>query len=237
VISVVVASDSIEMAERPVRVLVAADNEVLRAGIAALIGQRPGFAVWETSVASVALVKEAQARQPDVLLVDVDMIGSLRDLLRARSDGTVADVAVVALSTDDPPDMHVLRDLVHHGVEGIVTANDQATQLSGAMQAVRRGRRWLSPAIGGYLLDALTCSRPAPSLPEGGTAEMNLTPRERAVLALVADGLTVGQIARRLHRSESAVKYHLSNMTARYQASNRAHLVYLAIRSGELSLD
>ncbi|MEU2614563.1 response regulator transcription factor [Micromonospora sp. NPDC007271] len=217
----------------------AAGNEVLRAGIAALIGQRPGFAVSETSVDPVALVKEAQARQPDVLLVDVEMAGSLREILRARrsSGGTVTNVAVVALSADDPPDLDVLRELVQCGVEGIVTANDQATQLSGAMQAVRRGRRWLSPTIGSYLLDALRRSGPASSSRPGAAPGMDLTPRERAVLALVADGLTVGQIAKRLHRSESAIKYHLSNMSARYQASNRAHLVYLAVRAGELPVD
>ncbi|MFG1955875.1 response regulator transcription factor [Micromonospora sp. NPDC048830] len=215
----------------------ATSNEVLRAGIAALIGQRPGFAVSETSVDSVALVEEAQARKPDVLLVDVEMAGSLRELLRARSGGTVTNIAVVALSAADPPDLDVLREIVQCGVEGIVTANDQATQLSGAMQAVRRGQRWLSPTIGGYLLDALRCGGPASSSPRGGATVMNLTQRERVVLALVADGLTVSQIAKRLHRSESAIKYHLSNMSARYQASNRAHLVYLAIRAGELPLD
>ncbi|HEX5595822.1 MAG TPA: response regulator transcription factor [Micromonosporaceae bacterium] len=224
-------------AEQPVRVLVAAGNEVLRAGIATLIRQRPGFAVSEVSVDSVALVEEAQAQQPDVLLVDIELAGNLREFLGARSEGTVADVAVVALSTDDAPDMDVLRDLVQRGVEGIVTANDQAPQLSGAMQAVHRGRRWLSPAIGGHLLNALARTGPDLSSSEGGGGETSLTQRERAVLALVADGLTVSQIARRLHRSESAVKYHLSNMSARYQACNRAHLVYLAIRAGELSVD
>jgi DNA-binding NarL/FixJ family response regulator len=218
----------------PTSVLIAAGNEVLRAGIATLIRLRPGFAVSEVPVGPLTLVDEARSRQPDVLLVDVGMAADLREVLDARCRGAVAETAVVALVTEDPPDMEVLRGLVRRGIDGIVTANDQAIQLSGAMQSVRHGRRWLSPAIGGHLLDALIRPGVGPPAPDPGSAESGLTQRERNVLALVADGLTVSQIARRLHRSESAVKYHLSNMSARYQASNRAHLVYLAIRAGEL---
>ncbi|MEV0393742.1 response regulator transcription factor [Polymorphospora rubra] len=217
-------------------VLIAAGNEVLRAGIATLIGLRPGFAVSEISVSSIALAEEVRARRPDVLLVDIAMAGSLREFLDDRSQASIADIAVVALASDDLPDMDVLRDLVQRGVDGVVTANDQASQLSGAMQAVYRGRRWLSPAIGGHLLNALARPGSGSSSADAGTGETSLTQRERNVLALVADGLTVSQIAKRLYRSESAVKYHLANMSARYQASNRAHLVYLAIRAGELSI-
>ncbi|MEV8515388.1 response regulator transcription factor [Dactylosporangium sp. NPDC051484] len=219
-----------------VYVLIAACNEVLRAGIAALIKPFPGFAVSETSVGTVALVGEVQARRPDVLLVDIAIAGSLRDFFGPRAEDSLADIAVVALAPDDLSDVDVLRDLVQRGVDGIVTANDQAPQLSGAIKAVHRGRRWLSPALGGHLLNLL--ARPSAGLPsaEASDTETSLTQQERRVLALVADGLTVGQIAKRLHRSESAVKYHLSNMSARYQASNRAHLVYLAVQAGELPI-
>lgn len=220
----------------PTSVLIAASSEVLRAGVATLIRLRPGFAVVEVPLGPATLVDEARSRRPDVLLVDVGMVTDLRDVLEARERGAVAETAIVALVTDDPPDMEVLRGLVRRGIDGIVTANDQANQLSGAMHSVCRGRRWLSPAIGGHLLEALARPGAGFATPEPGGAETGLTQRERHVLALVADGLTVSQIARRLHRSESAVKYHLSNMSARYQASNRAHLVYLAIRAGELSV-
>lgn len=220
----------------PVRVLIATDNEVLGAGIATLIRLRPGFAVSEVLVGPVTLIEEAQARRPDVLLVDIAMAESLREFLDARSQGAVSDIAVVALMPDELPDTDVLRNLVQWGVNGIVTAKDQASQLRGAMRAVRRGLRWLSPVIGGHLLDGLARLEPGCSSVEAGPGHSKLTQRERCVLALVADGLTVSQIAKRLHRSESAIKYHLSNMCARYQASNRAHLVYLAVRAGELPI-
>ena len=219
-----------------VHVLIAAGNEVLRAGIATLIGLRPGFAVSEVSLGPDALIEEVRARRPDVLLVDTAVAAGLPDFLGARGRGAAAGMAMVALATDDPPDMTILRDLMRRGIDGIVTANDQAPQLSSAMHAVRRGQRWLSPAIGGHLLDALAEPWPGPQAAGSGPAEASLTQREREVLTLVAEGLTVSQIARHLHRSESAVKYHLSNLSARYQAKNRAHLVYLAIRSGELPL-
>lgn len=218
----------------PVRVLIAVDKEVLRAGVATLIRLRPGFTVTEMPAGRAGLMAEVRAQRPDVLLADITMGDSLRELLDARGQGGLADVAVLALATEDPPDMEVLRDLVQRGVDGIVTANDQASQLSGAMQAVRGGRRWLSPSIAGHLLDALAHPWPDPSAGDVGVGDTSLTQRERHVLTLVADGLTVSQIARRLHRSESAVKYHLANLSARYQASNRAHLVYLAVQAGEL---
>ena len=181
--------------------------------------------------------EEALARRPNILLVDLEIASELHERLMGRRHGAVASIAIVTLIADQAPNMDVLRNLVQRGVTGFVTASDQAPQLSGALRAVSQGRRWLSPTIGGDLLNALlTRPHPDQTPDEAGTSEASLTQRERAVLTLVADGLTVSQIARRLHRSESAVKYHLSNMCARYQASNRAHLVYLAIRSGELSV-
>ena len=220
-----------------VRVLVAADNEVLRVGVATLIKLHQGFAVSEAPAGMVTLVKEAQARRPDVFLVDIAIGERLRELLDARNHGLISDVAVVALAADDLADPDVLRGLVQWGINGIVTINDQAAQLCGAVRAVHRGARWISPTIGGRLLECLT--RPQSGCPAttSNPHHPSLTRQERRVLALVADGLTVGQIATRIHRSESAVKYHLSNMSAKYQASNRAHLVYLAVRTGELPID
>lgn len=219
-----------------VHVLIAANNEVLRAGVATLIRLHSGFAVSELSAGSVALVEEARARRPDVVLVDVSMSTSLRELLDARGRRAVSDVAVVALMPDEPPDANALRGLFQLGVNGIVTTNDQAQQLCAAVRAVHRGLRWLSPVIGGQLLEGLAPLGPDRPAADAGPGQTSLTGYERRVLALVADGLTVSQIARRIRRSESAVKYHLSNMSAKYQASNRAHLVYLAIRTGELSI-
>lgn len=215
------------------RVLIAAEQEVLRAGIAALIRLQPGFAVAETRLDPTALVAASQSRRHDVLLVQVTPAACLSGLLHARSSGMVPRIAVVALLTEHLAHTDVLRSLVQQGVNGIVTADDKGPQLCDAMQAVRHGHHWLSPTVGGHLLEALV--RPGTDRPRhhGGTS---LSPPEHSVLALVAEGLTVCQIARRLHRSESAVKYHLSNMSARYQASNRAHLVYLAIRAGLLQV-
>jgi DNA-binding NarL/FixJ family response regulator len=101
-----------------VRILVAADNEVLRAGIATLIRLHPDFAVSEVLSSPVALIEEAQARRPDVLLVDIAMAESLRRFLDARRQGAVSDIAVVAFASDDLPDIDVLRNLVKWGLTG-----------------------------------------------------------------------------------------------------------------------
>ncbi len=213
-----------------------ADNDVLRAGIAALIKLQEGFAVAETGLHRIALLEDAQTWQHDVLLVELTVAGCLSGLLDARSHGAIPGISVVALVTEGLPDVDVLRKIVQQGIDGIVTVNDKGPQLSGALQAVLHGHRWLSPVLGGRLLDALVRQGPVPTCTGAGANGTGLSLRERHVLVLVAEGLTVAQIAKRLHRSDSAVKYHLSNMSARYQANNRAHLVYLAVQAGQLQI-
>lgn len=222
---------------RPIRVTVAIGNDVLRAGIVAIIGQLPVLTVSEMSVDTATFADRMQADRPDVLLVDIEMAATLCQILREHSDATLTSVAVAALSTQNPPDLSILRELIRYGINGIVAIEDSATQLKAAIHAVFHRQSWISPGIGGYLLDALKYSGSARLTPPYGAVGMTLTQRECVILALVADGLTVHQIAKRLHRSESAVKYHLSNMSARYQARNRAHLVHLAIQAGQLPID
>lgn len=230
-------AEDIAPVDKPVHVLVAVDNEVLRAGIAALIRSGHGFAVSEAPFDSARLVENAKRWRPDVLVVDLEAVDSVGGALAVLTKETVAELAVVAVVPDVVLDVASLKRIIQWGVSGIITLRDGAAQFRSAVETVRRGGRWLSPVIGGYLLDKLLLTEfdGCPSA-VNGTRQSTLTERERSVLALVADGLTISQIARRLHRSESAVKYHLANLSARFQANNRAHLVYLAIRSGELQV-
>lgn len=228
-----------EVHER-VRVLVSARHAVLRAGIAALVEPQHCFEVVQTGLDPTSLAAAARGGEHDVLLVQTTAEAGLACLLSGRdSDPSHPAPAVVALLAEDRPDPVLLAHLVRQGVDGIVTADDSRPQLCGALLAVRRGHRWLSPSLGGPLMEALARLATEAPAADGGPGPCDgreLSRAERSVLALVAEGLTVCQIARRLHRSEGAVKYHLANMSARYQASNRAHLVYLAVRAGALRI-
>lgn len=215
--------------------LVVAENEVLRVGVAALISQHDDLTAVGTCLERANLEDVVRDQQHDVLVVESGADAPLLGLLDARRDGALRHVPVLALLSEQISDLGVLSDLVACGVDGIVTGSDGGPQLGAALRAVHSGHRWLSPVLGGRFLEVLVRAEPATPSPVVAVGCTGLSPRERDVLVLVADGLTVAQIAKRSHRSQSAVKYHLSNMCARFQASNRAHLVYLAVQAGELS--
>jgi len=217
------------------RVLVAAENDVLRAGIATLMKRSSGLAVAESSTREPNLVHEVERWRPDVLLIDVMVAAQARACLGRRSPGVGPELAILALALDELPELDVLQDLSRNGVCGVVSAQEKIPALADAVSHAHHGEPWLSPAIGGAVMSALT----KPVTPGSNRREPDgtrLSATESRVLSLVADGLTVGQIAARLNRSESTVKYHLSNMCARYQARNRAHLVYLSVRAGDLPM-
>jgi DNA-binding NarL/FixJ family response regulator len=206
------------------RVVIVVPNPVVRAGVRTLVGEQAGLEVAGTAevVAGVAA-----SDRPDVLLVDTTLRQDILELVRRRDPA----LKVVALVTAEVPPVAELREYVTAGVDGIVST---AEDIGDSLLAIRSGRApggWISPTLGA---DILRRGEPSyrPASPDQATR--TVTPSEHLVLKLVADGHTDREIASRLQRSERVVKYHVSNLLAKLQARNRAHIVKLAVRSGLL---
>jgi DNA-binding NarL/FixJ family response regulator len=205
----------------PIRVLLADDQRVVREGLAMLLGLLPGIEVVGTAADGEEAVRLAVARAADVVLMDMRMprmdgIEATRRLAEARPAARV-----IALTTyaDEPTVLGALRA----GARGYLTKDAGAEEISRAIDAVARGEAALDRAVQHHVVGAVA---QAEALPDG------LTPREAEVLALIADGLSNGEIAERLVVSPATVKSHVNRVFAKAGLRDRAQAVAYAYRTG-----
>lgn len=218
---------------RRVSVLIVAPNPLVRAGVRTLVDDQLQIEI-AGAVAGYAEAAAAIRRGgTEVLLVDTGLGRGIVDLIRVRDSTSGRSVSVVALVTGEVPTVAELREYVAAGVDGIVST---AEDIAAILPAIRTGQApggWISPTLGAEIL-RYEPPVPAEEPPVLRPARELVTPSEHEVLRLVADGHTDREIATRLHRSERVVKFHVSNLLAKLQARNRAHVVKLALRTGLL---
>jgi len=215
----------------PVRTLICDECEVLRHGLRTVLRSSPDIAVVaETSDPGEALRLAASARA-DVALVGLHTRGAVvHDLVRAL---TAAGVRVVLLGEADPA--NDLVDGLRAGARGYVHTTVSPQRLVEGVRAVARGETVLDATVTGELLHRLDDSRrhpPSQGLPDTGP----LTARQRAVAALVAEGLTNADIAARLQVSRATVKGHITVALRRLGLRDRTQLaiyVHRASRPGD----
>ena len=211
----------------PVRVLVADDHPVVRAGLRALLSAEPGLAVVAAAGSGEETVLMARQHQPDVVLMDLRMpgAGGLAAIRQLSADQP--GVRVVVLTTYDS-DADILP-AVEAGAAGYLLKDTPRDTLVGAIFAAARGETVLAPSVAGRLVNRL---RAGP--PEAPAARETLSARETEVLMLAGRGLTNAQIGRELFVSEATVKTHLLRAYAKLGVSGRTAAVTRAMELGVL---
>ena len=211
----------------PVRVLVADDHPVVRAGLRALLSAEPGLAVVAEAGSGEETVLMARQHQPDVVLMDLRMpgAGGLAAIRQLSADQP--GVRVVVLTTYDS-DADILP-AVEAGAAGYLLKDTPRDTLVSAIFAAARGETVLAPSVAGRLVDRL---RAAP--PGAPAARETLSARETQVLILAGRGLTNAQIGRELFVSEATVKTHLLRAYAKLGVSGRTAAVTRAMELGVL---
>ena len=211
-----------------VRVVLADDQTLVRAGLAALLGLADGIeVVGEASDGREALDVVAALR-PDVLLLDVRMpvldgLGVLEALASAAHRP-----AVLVLTTFDDDDL-VLAAL-RKGARGYLLKDVTLDEVVAGVRALARGERLVQPAVTARVLDRLAAAplrEPAPAGPA-----VTMTPRETEVLRLLAAGWSNRQIARGLHLAEGTVKNHVSAIMLKLGVRDRTRAVVRALDLG-----
>jgi DNA-binding NarL/FixJ family response regulator len=221
-----------------IRVALADDQALVRAGFRSLLERTPDFEVVGEAPDGQTAVALARDAAPDVLLMDIRMPGldGLEATRRIVGDPDLRHVRVVILTTFDLDDY--IFEALRVGASGFLAKNAPPEELRHAIRVVAQGEALLSPNVTRRIIEHFT--RPAHS---AGTAHHTtpaarpetldaLTDREREVLVLVTAGLTNTEIGQRLHLSPYTVKTHISRMLTKLAMRDRAQLVVIAYETG-----
>lgn len=206
------------------RVLVVDDQQLVREGIASLLGLQPGLRVVATAGDAAAAVDAVGTHDPHVVLLDVRMPGTdgFDTLTAIRQLGTACRIVMLTTFDDDE---YVHRALAE-GADGYLLKTLPAAELAGAIRIAHAGVAPIAGSVARRLATSLPVRKPAPS--------SELTPRETDVLRHIATGATNREIARRLFVSEGTVKNHISRILARWQLRDRTQAVIYARDNGWL---
>ena len=213
----------------PVRILVVDDQDVVRAGFAALLGSQPDFEVVGSAADGAAAVRLCDAVRPDIVLMDVRMpVLDGIEATRRITGRTSAPPRIIMLTTFDL-DEHVY-DALAAGASGFLLKDMAAERLFDAVRIVASGEALLAPTVTRRLIGEFVRLRPHAAAAEAALAA--LTPRETETLRLVAEGLTNAEIAERLVVSAETVKTHVSRVLGKLGARDRAQAIVLAYEHG-----
>lgn len=214
------------------RVVVAEDHHLVRQGLRALLERDADVRVVGEAGDGRTAVELARELEPDVLVMDVGMprLGGLQATEQLQSLGLPTAVIILSMHGDEA----LVRQALRSGARGYLLKTAVAEELMLAIRAAMRGDIYLSPAISrtlvGGILDEVDDSEEATLLEQ-------LTPREKEVLQLVAEGCTNAAIAQELHVSIKTVEKHRRSVMTKLNVHDLAGLVRSAVRLKLVFLD
>jgi DNA-binding NarL/FixJ family response regulator len=212
-----------------IRLLLADDEAMIRAGVKAILAADPGIEVVAEAANGREAVEQARSHRPDVALLDIRMpqldgLAAAAEIRRAAPD-----TAIVMLTTFGEDD-YIARAL-GEGASGFLLKSGDPRELIAGVHAVAAGAAYLSPQVAHRVISELRDGR----MSRGAAARDRtdaLTDREREVLALVGAGLSNAEIARRLFLVEGTVKSYVSTILTRLDVRNRVQAAIIAYEAG-----
>ncbi|MGO9245200.1 MAG: response regulator [Verrucomicrobiia bacterium] len=209
------------------RILVADDHEVVRAGVRSILQSDPDCDICAEALTGRQALTLAQQLKPDIVILDITMpelngLDAARQILKS-----VSDVRVLFLSMHESEEL--VREILEIGAHGYILKSDAGRELTVAMRALRRGELFFTSRVAQIALRAHLHQQ------QGGHVEAapdsTLTPREREVLQLLAEGKSNKEAASALEITVTTVETHRANIMHKLGAHSIADLVHYAIRN------
>jgi DNA-binding NarL/FixJ family response regulator len=212
-----------------IRVLLADDQALVRAGFRALLDAEPDIEVIGEAADGASAVRLASSTRPDVVLMDIRMPGvdGLEATRRIAADHALAHIRIVILTTFELDEY--LFEALRVGAAGFLVKDTEPVELLRGVRAAAAGDALLSPRVTRRLIAEYASHARRPTPPR---SLEQLTDREREVMALVAEGLSNEEIAGRLFLSPATAKTHVSRAMVKLGARDRAQLVVYAYEAG-----
>jgi len=212
-----------------IRVIIADDHHCVRQGLVALLERESDIEVVAEARDGMELVRLAREWQPDVLLVDLSMpcMNGMEAIRRLRSE----PLACRSLCLSVQSDPQQVQAALEAGASGFVLKDNSFDELARGIRRVHAGQLFLSGELLGGVLSQGT------GAPAADHALQRLTPRERQMVQLLAEGYSTQQIAEQLHLSGKTVATHREHVFAKLQIQGIAQLTRFALRAGLSSLE
>lgn len=214
-----------------IRVVIVDDHDLVRAGIRAILEQDPLFQVVGETGDGQDAIRLVTRTRPDVVLMDVHLPGGIGGLETTEAIvRDVPEVRVIILTQYE--NREYIRRALRIGARGYLLKRSLAAQLKDAIRAVHQGQKYLHPAIAGEVVDLVTTGR---ALDEDEYDQ--LTPREKQVFKLLAEGKTSRDIAKYLTISLKTAMTHRANLMQKLNMHSRAELIKYALRKGLIPVE
>jgi len=215
-----------------IRVLIADDHKIMLAGLRSLLEKQTDFDVVGEADNGRRAVQMAQEKNPEVVVMDVSMpdlngIEATKQIIES-----LPETRVIALSMHS--DKRFVIGMLRAGASGYLLKDCASQELANAILQVARGKKYLSPEITGVVIDDVLL---AGSSEEEATAASQLSPREREVLQLIAEGWSTKQIASHLYVSIKTIETHRRQIMKKLDLHAIADLTKYAIREGLTSIE
>ena len=210
------------------RILIADDEDLMRAGLAELLTADPGIEIVGQASTGREAVDQTRRLLPDVVLMDVRM-PDLDGIAATRELSDVApDVKVLILTTFEQDDY--VFGALRAGASGFLLKRTRPEELIAAVHTIAAGDSLLSPSVTRRVIDRMS-QQPTPALADQARLD-DLTPREREVLGLIAQGLSNREIAKALVVEESTIRTHVKRILMKLGLRDRVQAVIFAYESG-----
>lgn len=213
-----------------IRVLLADDHKLMRSGLRLLLEQQPEFVVVGEADDGYQAVAQAQSLKPDVVVMDIGM-PNLNGIEAARKISELQPDAAIVMLSMHSDEGYVLRAL-RAGARGYLLKDSAEGDLAQAVRAVSEGKSFFSPAVGKVLLEDYMRK-----LQRTGAEDSYdlLSPREREILQLVAEGKSTKDVANLLNLSPYTVETHRANIMQKLSLRGVPELILYAVRKGIIS--